>query len=319
MPHMGKSVHPIGGLILTAACTLVTHARGSDAQQPRAVLIHVQDSDPCFDHARFLRDLRSRLPERRLELTKEEAQIEVQVLRHDQDYQAVLVARSRDATTRRRTISSRTCEEAADGIAFITSVALDDPPPALEPPQDTPPAHPPRAARTWEVRAAAGAHWAIAALPKTTVGPLLTIFGGHRRAGWWSPGVELGFVLLPPVHITESAGVARFSLWQFTLDLCPTQARVRALWLRPCAYGTAGRLRSEGKETENGQLRRRPHLTAGAELVMGVDVGRWIDVMVRGSWSTSLIVDSYQFNDEIFYEQSRFSYGLAAQLSVTLF
>jgi hypothetical protein len=322
MPRMGKRGHRVCGLIMAAAGTLVSNARAQEpgAERPGLVLIHIRASDPCFDHARFVRELRARLPEKRVELTTANAQAEVQVVRHEQGYQAELVLHAASTATRHRTISSRTCDEAADGVAFITSVALEERPPAAEQaPKSQSPGNQAPAPRDWEVRAAVGAQLAFAVLPKTTVGPALSVYGGHRRAGWWSPGIELGFIVLPPVHITEPAGVARFSLWQFTLDLCPSQAKVHVFWLRPCAYGTAGRLRSEGRDTEDAQLRHRPYLTAGAELVVGADVGRFIDLIVRGSWAAALIVDSYQFNDEIFYEQDPFSYGLGAQLSVTLF
>lgn len=302
---------------MAALCALTSSAQ---AQQSNAtaspVLIHIGASDPCFDQTRFVRDLGARLPGKQVKLTAQDAQADVQVLRLEHGYQARLLLLSSGTATLHRTISSATCAEAAEGIAFVTSVALDENlDQAPVPPQPRP--DPPR--RKWEMRGAAGAQVAFGVLPRTTVGPHVSVYGGQRRAGFWSPGVELGFIALPPVELTESAGVARFSSWQLSLDLCPSQARVHAFWLRPCAYGTAGRLRSEGKETENGQLRRRPYLSAGAELIVGVDLGRWIDLIVRGSGAASLIVDSYQLGDEIFYEQSAFSYGLGAQLSVTLF
>ena len=297
------------------ALTSAAHAHESTAAPP-PVLIHISTSDPCFDQARFVRDLAARLPDKRVELTAGSARADVQVLRLEHGYQAQLRLLSSGTTTLQRTISAATCAEAAEGIAFVTSVALDE---DLESTPHPSKASPAPERKGWEMRGAAGAQVAFAALPRTQLGPHLSVYGGDRRAAWWSPGVELGFVVLPPVEVSESAGVARFSLWQLTLDLCPTQARLRAFWLRPCAYGTAGRLRSEGKDTENGQLRRRPYLSAGAELVLGVDLGRWMDVIVRGSWAASLIVDSYRFNDEIFYEQNAFSYGLGAQLSVTPF
>jgi len=322
VPRMGKRGRPVCGFILAVASTLISSAGAQESGAPQSapLFIHIQNSHPCFDQERFLRDLRSRLPEKQVELTRDNAQAEVQVLRHEQGYQASLVLHSSGSATRPRVITSPTCDEATEGIAFITSVALEDQRQTAQSPSHAPvqeSAVPQQ--KAWEMRAAVGAQLAVDVLPKTTAGPLLSVFGGRRRAGFWSPGIELGFLILPAVHVTQPAGVARFSQWHFTLDLCPTQGRVRAFWLRPCAYAAAGRLRSEGRETENGQLRHRPYLTAGAEVVLGVDLGRWVDLIVRGSWSAALIVDSYQLGDEIFYKQDPFNYGLGAQVSVTLF
>lgn len=259
-----------------------------------------------------MRRVNSRLTD--IELTDQVAapDLEVQVLKVNDAYNAQLTIRLRDGDIVHRSIAARTCDEATEAIAFVASVALDDNEIAA-------PDNDPSPERTHMSIVGAGANLLIEALPRATVGPELLLFWGHIKAGLWSPSLRLGAQYHRVGHVERAAGTASFQLLTSHLDLCPSQARWGAFSFRPCVHGSGGWLRAQGTETEQAKTSDRPFFTAGAALLVHIELYHYLHLMTQGSLSFPLIRDRFQFDNDVFHRAGLVSYGVGASLGVRFY
>ena len=306
---------------VVASSTARAAERASKAAA-EAISVRILESDPCFSSRRFLSQVRSRLKDRRFSITFEPADVEVQVVQAERGYAAQLRIKKEDGSQLSRAITAASCGEAIDGLAFITSVALDanaiDPASAPEQPAALESA-PREGADEYRGVLAAGATSLFLVLPRAAFGPEASFQWGQERGGWWSPAASLGIQMHRLPNVREPSGTARFELLQATLELCPSQWKYGFFSIRPCAYGSAGRLRAEGRATQNPGERRRPYLSAGGDVLLDFELGQVVHLLARGMIALPMVRDSFQFDGVTFHRVEVLSYGFGASLGFELF
>ncbi len=226
------------------------------------------------------------------------------------------------ATSRR--LVARSCEQATDGLALILVLALDPaaltagpapappkpppvaraapPPVPVAPPPATavaPPAPPTGARPAGAVEA--GARLLFGPAPRPMPALTLAARVTRDRAGLLSPALILSFIHAWSGALTEPGGTATFQLEAAQLDACALRLVVRALEVRGCASGFAGRLAAAGSNTYSPASARRPLAAAGASLLVDAALTRRLQVGGRLEADGALIRDQFSFSPSVFY------------------
>jgi hypothetical protein len=107
-------------------------------------------------------------------------------------------------------------------------------------------------------------------VPEAMLGGQVWLRGAWERESMWSPELTLGFAhQRRDGYVREDEGQADFELNAGSLALCPLRLGSSTLHVRPCAVGSAGRLKSSGHRTFFPGEYDRPWVTLGGE-VQGV-------------------------------------------------
>jgi hypothetical protein len=228
-----------------------------------------------------------------------------------------------------RRLSAPSCEQLTDALALLIALAFDPdttaepaapppnapptPPPAERvppPPRPVPPpvasAAPPPAPRPvpagrLRVSAAAGAQVLFGPAPHVMPGPTLDLTVGWDRPSVWSLAVRLSAALAWSGTLSETGGMADFSLDTLALDACPLRLAPWKLEARACANGTVGRLVATGSQTYQGQSVERPFAAAGGAALLTLPLGHALEISARASAGASWIRDSFAFAPKVFY------------------
>ncbi len=298
--------------------------------RPKQVMLRTLPSDACFSTSRFIAEVHARIDHLNLVPTFDEGDVEVQINRAGEHYDARLNIQLPDGSVLTRSIAASDCDEASQGIAFVAAVALDrtygtgpvEPDGVDASPRDAQPVEPMtqrKLTRTYRGQLGAGVHGVAGALPRFAVGPRLSFLYGQNEGGAWAPAFSLGGYYIPNVDGETDDGEARFDLVQFDLGLCPTQARISFFSLRPCGYATAGFLHAAGRATQNEQAALRFYATIGAELLLDFALGTRIHLELGGFGAAPLIRDEFELGETVFHRPGLVTYGFASNLSVRLF
>ena len=221
----------------------------------------------------------------------------------------------------RRAILADGCDEALEAIAFMIAVALDlteVAPPAPEPdpppPDEAPPETTPSSALVPFV--GAGVQALGAATPRLLVGPELSGGVEWLRASPWSPTARLTVGWATRGDLQAEGGVAEFVLLAGTLELCPLQARSGAFSLRPCAFGTLGRLRATGSRTLEPQSASRPWWVLGGSVLLTWEPLSRLRLTAAARAGAIGVRDTFEFEPHVFHRVPAWapSAGIAAEV-----
>ena len=218
-----------------------------------------------------------------------------------------------------RRLSAPSCEQLTDALALLIALAFDPettgepaapppkapPPPPPSPPPPAPVALPPapRAVPVGRLRvsAAAGGQVLFGPAPHAMPGPIVDLTVGWDRPSVWSPAVRLSAALAWSGTLSETGGMADFSLDTLALDACALRLVPWKLEARACATGTVGRLVATGSQTYQGESVERPFAAAGGAALLTLPLGRAVEISARASAGASWIRDSFAFAPKVFY------------------
>ena len=241
------------------------HARAQDA----AVRIEYRAADGCPDQAAFFEELGSRMRRARFAAPDEIARtVRVTIVAEDQSrYRARVEFTDVDGRKVSREVQGENCEEAADGIALITALAIDarakasesESPapqpksgsrPALEPHSAAPaPSEPVRAepASLPHADVGIGLFVTSAAAPELLLGISGFVGAGFDRAG---PSFRLTVMHALSRRVELGAEHAKFQLTFGRAEACPLSFVIsERLETEPCAAIDVGRLVGEGVDS----------------------------------------------------------------------
>jgi hypothetical protein len=104
-------------------------------------------------------------------------------------------------------------------------------------------------------------------VPEAMLGGQVWLRASWERESMWSPELTLGFAhQRRDGYVREDEGQADFELNAASLALCPLRLGSASLHARPCAVGSAGRLKSSGHRTFFPGEHDRPWVTLGGEM-----------------------------------------------------
>lgn len=262
----------------------------------------------CSSAADFIRRTSPRLPGIALEPAQDDAAvIRVRMTVRGSEVEASLLVLLETGGSLSRSIVAASCDEAAEAIAFVASVALD---PGAQSPVRVKKSPAPAAApsdRATGPRAATGGLLGVGASldvgpgPVPLPGALVFLSWGVEAAGPWAPSgrVELGFQRQGGYPVGEAS--ADFELLRGALDLCPSSVRIRPVSLRLCATLDAGMFTAAGSNIELPQQASRLWLSAGLGARLSVPLGRRFELGVRGAGLAPLVRDSFSFDGAVFH------------------
>ncbi len=258
-----------------ALVLLARHASAEDVpapgQSPEKVRLLYQAPQECPAAADFVGEVRSRLGSAWEAGEGELARIiTVKVEKRAERYVAELEFTDSAGQKITRAVSGMDCAVVADGMALVTSLAIQarvdealsqseavessaperKPEAALTPAKEAPPAPAPEQGRkepaptTTTLAVQAGAMAGV----RTGIGPALAFgAGGFFGVVWNRVTLELGFDWFAADTQESSSYPAEFQLLAAELDVCPlSHDLVRNLELTACALGEVGALSGEG-------------------------------------------------------------------------
>lgn len=233
--------------------------------------------EPCEGRATFERRVRQRSEQ--IEFVEPPADHEVQVavqwgrrsIATSPSLRATLRVHRPGESPLDRTISAATCEEALDALALMVAIALDPEGFAAASPSEEPNRASPRVESTqaappgdrWQGSLGAGVQAQGAAAPEWLLGPELAAGLHWLRESVWSPSLRVGLSRVQGDEMRAEGGSASFELGALSVDACPTRVAISAISLRPCLFGTYGRLRARGADTLDPRSVDRPWWVAG--------------------------------------------------------
>jgi hypothetical protein len=135
--------------------------------------------------------------------------------------------------------------------------------------------------------------------PSVLPGIAVYVTAALDRPGPWAPALILGGTHVWRSDLPETGGAASFILDAANLDACPLRWRRGLLTARPCATALVGRLASQGSGAPMQAGASRPFAAAGAALAFGV--GAKLEVSGRLGVGVTLLRDSYEFANDVFY------------------
>lgn len=156
--------------------------------------------------------------------------------------------------------------------------------------------------------------------PAPGVMPGLALYAvvGLDRDAIWSPALIVGATYVWRDGLVEPGGIASFTLYAASLDVCPFRVSVVDIEARACASALVGRLAVAGFDTNAPASSDRPFATAGAAGVFTFGLGAVVEVSARLGMGASLVRDSFEFGSTIFYQTNRLttfaSLGIGARL-----
>jgi hypothetical protein len=280
----------------------------------QAIRLEYRSSEGCPDRASFLGRVRARTTSAQLAPsdggTSEVRSFDVQVTAgHPASGRMFVGAASRPEGT--RMVLAETCEEVADALALVVSLAIDprgSPPPAaplspldggapplqatLPPPSAslsvTPSVDPNRTAaqgsteesrpRTLTTRSSHGVLFGgldaaldVGVSPVALVGVSAYVGWQSKGGGLFSPSLRLAIDRALSGTISGPAGAAAFTWTVGRLDVCPVARKFHSLRLSACARMEGGTLEVAGSNIVAPQTKTRLWLSTGA--------------LTRGEWS----------------------------------
>ncbi len=238
--------------------------------------------------------------------------------------------------TLNRSIVAGSCDEAAEAIAFVASVALD--PGARDPIRVRRPGErelrdeprdrnvPPQkknslrgAARSGTALSGelgsegarrsgvpvglvgVGALVSVGPAPLVLPGAHLFVSWGETVPGLWAPSVRMALGFQRRGGYEQPAGVADFELVKLQTGFCPSLLRLGAAKLRGCGIVSVGVLMAEGKNTREASRASRLWLQPGVELSLSLPLGKQFEFALRGALGAPLIRDAFQFDSRVFH------------------
>lgn len=248
-----------------------------------------------------------------------------------------------------RRFVARSCGEAADAVALIIAVTL-DPSSAGDPDADATTTSPsettsdsPKTARqpasTEETRttgsaaamaditpstaslaldAAVATHLIWGPAPAVMPGVALFLTAALDRDSLWSPAASLGVTHAWQNDLAQAGGTASFALDVASLDACALRVRVSIVEARACASGWLGRLSASGTKTRTPSSASRLFGVAGASAVAAAAFGSRIELWGRFGTGLTMVRDSFEFGEEVFYTASRFTTSAAVGVGIRL-
>lgn len=213
-----------------------------------------------------------------------------------------------DGTTTARQVTSASCEEVCDALAFVAALALglDSSPLALPSPRPAPlrpgtpapPEVPPVAPPRWRFLGAIRGALVSGAGPSFELAPDVALGVALDAPGLLAPTIELSGTWTTSGDIVTSGGVAVLTLWQAGLEACPLRLALGGGFaLRPCAQLSAGVLRGSGsgKNVVPAGAQVAPRLTAAPLLRVEWRPNGWFGVEGEGGPDFEITRDRFFF------------------------
>ncbi|MEO8983744.1 MAG: hypothetical protein ABI548_29530 [Polyangiaceae bacterium] len=233
-----------------------------------------------------------------------------------------------DGSLRQRSLRFTSCAEAVEGLALVATVSLDPqallespqpappaaspPPPAPTPPkpqtQPAPRAEPPPAApkraRSKGIATNLGAQFEayLHLFPQAALGGEAYVDLDFRPAQRFSPLLRAAFTHLERRGIAEGSGEANFALTVGTLSVCPWRIRGALLEVRPCAWVSAGALRSWSSKTTKPQALTSQYWAWGGSAVAFVRLGKAMEIVADTGVGAPLLQDHFVFEGSTFWK-----------------
>jgi hypothetical protein len=238
-----------------------------------------------------------------------------------------------------RRVVARSCAEVADGVALIIAVTLDPnlriapgpepsvgerlvpanraaapaparaetgpPAPTAEVKAEAPAPRTDEGVQRRELAASAAAQTIFGPAPSVMPGIALYLLLGLDREGLWAPALVVGATHVWRSDLSEAGGAASFTLDAVSLDACPLRLRWSRLTARPCASALLGRLATQGSNAPQAAGAARPFGVAGA--VISAVFGAPIELTARLGLGLTLLRDSYEFANNVFYRADAFT------------
>jgi hypothetical protein len=244
------------------------------AQQQPLEVSFAADAD-CGSREQFEQGVLERLNVERLEASESAQRVSVELRRQGAAVVGRVLLAAGNGRESTREIAAASCDEAIDGLALITAVALQrerEAPPATitAPSKPAPRPRPmqrPLPTATLAFELVSSGLFASGTLPEPALG--LELAAGLRASIAGAEGsLRLGLRLAPDQSATVSTGTAAFEWTSAIIDVCPRWFVVSAaVALAPCAVTEVGVLEASGARTANPRSERRLWLAPGAGLI----------------------------------------------------
>lgn len=321
------------GVLSLGVLTSSAHSRAQPSEPSNVLGFTFQANASCATADELTARIEGRVPRLKLE-RREEAAVQITLSEEGPKVRAELVILLSNKEELTRSIEANDCKSALETISFIAAVALDpgaqrplairkiaeDKLPPPEQPKESATdsadasARKVRAQLEWKLGAMGSATWGPA--PSALLGGELYVSLSHQQGGIWSPGFRFSTGYARRSGFEESAGSARFELFDVSLDLCPSQWGGISARLQFCGAANLGALRATGSETFRADQVVRPWAALGGALNLGFSPVQPLWLESRFGALVPLFRDEFLFDDSVFHRVWPVSLDISLGLAV---